>query len=84
MAKQKFAIAHDVRYNGEHLKAGSPVELDARDGKDAAELHNLLSSNRIVDADIPKAQRALSEADEAPPAPKAAGEPSKAAPAAPE
>lgn len=69
MAKQKFTIAHDIRFDGKHVKAGSPIELDASDDADAATLHNLLSSNRIKEVD--KALDALH------PAPAPTSEPAK-------
>lgn len=64
MAKQKFTIAHDVRIDGKHVRSGSPIELDARDGKDASTLNNLLSSNRIVEVDA--AHKHLEEATRTP------------------
>lgn len=51
MAKQKFTIAHDVRMDGKHVKAGSPIELDASNDRDAMTLNNLLASDRIIETE---------------------------------
>lgn len=51
MAKQKFTIAHDTRFDGQHVEAGSIIELDNDNDSDAAHLNNLLGSGRIVEVE---------------------------------